>query len=306
MDIILRIAFTIPIVFGVIGCSRINAQEADIPQYDHVIILAFDGWGASSFDSASMPFLKSKIAASAWTMHKRSVLPTSSACNWASMFKGAGPEAHGYIDWNTYEPAFDIVFADHKGQFPSLFSLYRNHFPSIEMGYFYQWEGMKYIFDLDDFNHTEQFAVTVKGSDKMRDAAVKYILDKKPGLAVFFWDFPDATGHKKGWYSNEYMDELRHIDSIIETIVKACEKSEMIERTLFVITSDHGGHNQTHGQPLMSDLETPILLFGKNIVPGEIKEPVMQYDVATILADYLHLDKPIAWRGKTPLGILNL
>jgi predicted AlkP superfamily phosphohydrolase/phosphomutase len=31
-----------------------------------------------------------------YTLKMRSVLPSSSAVNWASMFMGAGPELHGY------------------------------------------------------------------------------------------------------------------------------------------------------------------------------------------------------------------
>ncbi|MBO4560992.1 MAG: hypothetical protein J5705_03360 [Bacteroidaceae bacterium] len=36
----------------VTSCTPINAQVT--PDYDHVIILAFDGWGASSFNDADM------------------------------------------------------------------------------------------------------------------------------------------------------------------------------------------------------------------------------------------------------------
>ena len=289
-------------VFIVTTCSPINAQIS--PVYDHVIILAFDGWGASSFEAADMPFLKSKIPNSAWTLHKRSILPTSSACNWASMFKGAGPEAHGYIAWNTQSPAFDISYADSKGNFPSLFSIYRDQFPDREMGYMFQWEGMKYIFDMGDFSYDKTFPVSYAGSESMKEAAATYIKSKKPGLAFFVWDYPDAVGHSKGWYTDDYMKELAHIDAIIEFIYESCIEAGILENTLFVITSDHGGHEKTHGQPVMTDLETPFMLFGKGIKPGEIKDPLMQYDVASLLAEYLRIEQPLAWRGRIPNNVL--
>ena len=301
----MRVSLLAIIVGFFIGasCTRVHAEiKSDIDQ-PHIIILAFDGWGASSFKSADMPFLKDKLGQSAWTVHKRSILPTSSACNWATMFKGAGPEAHGYIDWDTRTPAFDITYADSKGFFPSFFSIYRRSYPDQEMGYLYQWEGMKYIFDESDFNYVKEFEVSVKGSDLMKDAAVSYIIEKKPAVAAFVWDYPDKTGHTIGWYMDEYMSELSHIDGIINSIVGACAQAGIIENTLFVITSDHGGHGKTHGQPLLSDLETPFILFGKGINPVQIREPLMQYDVASILADYLSLEKPIAWRGRTPQGL---
>ena len=285
----------------VTSCTPINAQVT--PDYDHVIILGFDGWGASSFNDANMPYLKTLLPDSAWTLRKRSILPTSSACNWASMFKGAGPEAHGYIEWDTKTPVFEITYADEKGNFPSLFSLYRDNYPEREMGYLYQWEGMKYIFDMDDFNYSAMFPISVNGSEQMKEAAIDYIKNKKPGLAFFAWDYPDRSGHTEGWYTDSYFSELTHIDVIINSIVEACVQAGIIDKTLFVITSDHGGHAKTHGQPMMSDLETPFLLYGKGIKSGEIQDPLMQYDVASLLADYLCLEKPIAWRGRTPQGI---
>lgn len=291
-------------LYFLVSCTDANAHEAETQPCDkHVIILAFDGWGASSFEMASMPFLKSKIPESAWTVHKRSILPTSSACNWATMFKGIGPEAHGYIAWNTQTPAFDISFTDEKGNFPSVFSIYRRKYPGREMGYFYQWEGMKYIFDLDDFSSVKGFSVTLAGSEMMKDHTVSYIKEKKPGLACFVWDYPDKTGHSVGWYTPEYMSELSHIDTIIEAVVNSCVEAGIIDKTLFIVTSDHGGHDKTHHQPLISDLETPFVLFGQGVKAQEITVPLMQYDVASIIADYLSLDQPVAWRGKTPVDL---
>ena len=288
----------------VTACTPISAQIT--PAYDHVIILGFDGWGASSFKDANMPFLKSLLPDSAWTLDKRSILPTSSACNWATMFKGVGPEAHGYIDWDTRTPAFKVTYTDEKGNFPSLFSLYHKQFPEREMGYLYQWEGMKYIYDMDDFSYEKEFPVSYAGSEKMKEDAANYIREKKPGLAIFVWDYPDNIGHSNGWYSEDYMQELTHIDSIIEYLVDACTQAGIIDRTLFVITSDHGGHEKQHGQPLESDLETPFIIWGKGVKPGEISVPVMQYDVASILCDYFHCTQPNSWRGKSVYGIFDL
>ncbi len=301
---IMRLSFLSLLLSGamlsIILAACTPTQAEPIPDTDHIIILAFDGWGSSSFESAEMPFLKGMIPNSAWSVHKRSVLPSSSACNWASMFKGAGPEAHGYIEWDTRTPVFDVVETDEKGNFPSFFSLYRKHFPSREMGYLYQWEGMKFILDTEDFNYLQEFPVSNSGSDMMKDAAISYILDKRPSVAAFIWDYPDKVGHMNGWYSSEYMRELTHIDSIIEEIVNACSIAGILENTLFVITSDHGGHETTHGSPRMSDLETPFIMFGKRIRAGEIRAPFLQYDVAAILADYAHFEQPAAWRGMNP------
>ena len=310
----MRLGITLPTSVSVVlsllcitltSCIKSHAETVSDASDTHVYIIAFDGWGSISFSNADMPFLKSKLEESAWTLKKRSVLPTSSACNWATMFKGVGPEAHGYIDWDTRKPAFETTIKDDKGNFPSIFSLFRESFPKEKMVYFYQWEGMRYIVDIEDFDLLQMYPNTEKGSDEMASAAVECIINDRPALAAFIWDYPDKIGHSDGWYTEKYMDVLKHLDGIIESIVHACETAGIIDNAVFIVTSDHGGHDRTHGQALMSDLETPFFVFGKGIFPGEIQGPFMQYDVAAVLADYLNIKHPSGWRGVAPEGVLE-
>ena len=61
----------------------------------HVVLIGLDGWGAYSVEKANIPNIKQLMNDGSYTLTKRSVLPSSSAVNWASMFMGAGPEIHG-------------------------------------------------------------------------------------------------------------------------------------------------------------------------------------------------------------------
>ena len=70
----------------------------------HVVLIGLDGWGAYSVDKADMPNVKKLMAEGSYTLKKRSVLPSSSAVNWASMYMGAGPELHGYTEWGSQTP----------------------------------------------------------------------------------------------------------------------------------------------------------------------------------------------------------
>ena len=64
----------------------------------HVVLIGLDGWGAYSMTKADMPNVRELMANGSYTLKKRSVLPSSSAVNWASMYMGAGPELHGYTE----------------------------------------------------------------------------------------------------------------------------------------------------------------------------------------------------------------
>ena len=61
--------------------------------------------GLSSYslnNGAEMPQFRSMMQDGCYTLENRSVLPSSSAVNWASMFMGAGPELHGYTEWGSF------------------------------------------------------------------------------------------------------------------------------------------------------------------------------------------------------------
>lgn len=58
----------------------------------------------------------------AYTLKKRSALPSSSAINWASMFMGAGPELHGYTEWGSKTPELPSRVLNKNGIFPTVFN----------------------------------------------------------------------------------------------------------------------------------------------------------------------------------------
>ena len=52
----------------------------------HVILIGIDAWGAYSMNKANIPNIRSLMADGSYNLKKRSVLPSSSAPNWASMY----------------------------------------------------------------------------------------------------------------------------------------------------------------------------------------------------------------------------
>ena len=70
---------------------------------EHVILIGLDGWAAHDLDNTrnNIPNIRSLIKNGSCNMHKRSVLPSDSGVNWASMFMGVGPEMHGYTTWDS-------------------------------------------------------------------------------------------------------------------------------------------------------------------------------------------------------------
>ena len=73
------------------GCSKKSGVE-------HVFYIGLDGWGSYSVENSEMTNVKQMMQEGSWTLKKRTVLPSSSAPNWAAMFMGVGPEIHGFYE----------------------------------------------------------------------------------------------------------------------------------------------------------------------------------------------------------------
>ena len=276
-----------------------NAVQAQ-PIASHVILIGLDGWATHGLDKAhDIPNLRSLMEGGACAMHKRSVIPSSSAVNWASMFMGAGPEMHGYTTWGSKTPEVTSVATNENGIFPTIFSVIRSQRPEAETGCTFEWDGIKYVVDTLSISHVEYFEKGWKFVEENCDKIVQYILDKKPVFFAPCFDGIDGTGHEKGWYTDDYFNYIIRIDHCVGRIVQALKDAGIYDDTVIIVTGDHGGHEQGHGTLDIRDMESPLVFYGKNVrARHRLEEPIVQYDIAATIAYILGLDIPEAWRGK--------
>lgn len=269
----------------------------------HVVFIGLDGWGAYSVEKANMPNVKKLMEEGSYTLKKRSVLPSSSAVNWASMFMGAGPELHGFTDWGSKEPDLPSRELSHYGLFPSIWGLFRDAYPKAEIGYFYQWGGLRYLAEMKAMSRE----MNVKGTDDpsgKTDKAVatqsaNYIKEKRPDLIGIFFDEPDHIGHQAGHDTDKYYKKLEELDRYVGEIINAVKEAGMWENTVFIVTADHGGLEKKHGGKSMQEMQTPFIISGKGIRKGfEFQESMMQFDVASTIAYIFKLEQPQVWIGR--------
>ena len=263
-----------------VSCSTGNEWKAG-----HVIFIGMDGWGAYSVGKSDIPTIKGMMEEGSYTLHKHSVLPSSSAANWATMFMGAGTELHGYTRWNTL-------------------ALLRHAAPEAEIGHMYEWDGMHYVVDTCalsvDLHSVGPNGVTLK------DHACQYIKEKKPQLAVFAFSNPDDIGHQIGHATPEYYAKCHEMDGYVAEIVQAVKDAGIYDDTIFVLTSDHGGINKGHGGKTLMEMESPFIICGKGIRKGhEIQASMMQYDIAATLAEIFGLERPQVWTGRPMMEVFE-
>ena len=268
------------------------------PKAKHVVYIGLDGWGSYSMPKADMPTVKSLMENGCYTLKKRTVLPSSSAPNWASMFMGAGPELHGYTTWGARTPELPSRVILKNNIFPTIFQIYRDASPKAEIGVLYEWEGIKFLVDTLSVSYHAQAPDYNKYPVALCEMAENYIKSKKPSLVAICFDNPDHVGHQHGHGSEAYYDKLKELDGYIARILNAVEEAGMWEETIFIITSDHGGIGGGHGGITMNEMETPFIIAGKGVKAGGVfSESMMQYDVASTIAYIFGLEEPQVWIG---------
>ncbi len=273
---------------------------ADARKPKHIIFIGLDGWGSYSMAEADMPHVRELMTQGSWTIKKRSVLPSSSAINWASIFMGTGTEGHGYTEWDSRTPEIPSIAVSEHGIFPTIFTVTRQQMPDAELGALYEWDGIAYLVDTLALDTYRQVAEGPdNNSQPLTDAAVEYIKTQKPLIAAIIYDNPDHVGHSAGHDTPEYYEVLSYLDGQIGQIIEASKQAGIYDDTVFIISADHGGIGKGHGGKTLLEMETPLVMAGPGIKKaGELKSAVMQFDIAPTIAALIGITTPQPWIGR--------
>ena len=283
-------------LYILLGMSLLAAVSCGkSPKVEHVFFIGLDGWGSYSVEKADMPCVKQMMDEGAWTLKKRTVLPSHSAANWASMWMGVGPEVHGFYECCSKTPDLEPRLTYKNGIFPTVFQLLRDKEPDAEIGCFYEWNGIKYLIDTLSVNRYERIPQV-----DLAAVSAAYIAEKKPRLAAIVFDDPDHVGHTAGHDTPEYYAKMAELDARVGLIVEAIRDAGILDKSVIIITSDHGGIDQGHGGRTMMEMETPLVVYGSGVRKGFCFDDlsVMQYDVASMMAYLLGLEQPQPWFGR--------
>lgn len=270
-----------------------------VPGVKHVVMIGLDGLAGNTVEAAEMPTLKQMMAEGAWTLQARSILPSSSACNWASMYMGVGPEMHGYNTWGSRKPDFPSMELGETGIFPTIFTVLRRHNADYHLAAFYEWDVQGDLIDNKAVTYHQHIPMGDQGGETITNAYAEYLKANKPDFSICIFDSPDVEGHGHGWGSEPYMTRLKSADAQIAAIVEAVKEAGMYDNTIFMIVSDHGGIGRGHGSTSMDEMEAPLVFFGKGIKKGHhIQSPVVRYDTAPTIARIFGAEVPAVWRGR--------
>lgn len=274
-----------------------NACQSDKSDRPYIVIIGVDGMSSDGLMAAETPNIDRLISTGSHTLKARSVRPTSSSSNWKSMVSGAGSEHHG-VTSNAWQRDNFTIYPSVIGTepiFPTMFTVFKKHLPKERSSAYYHWKGIGRLIEesiIDDVFHGENELITI-------NSFIENFRQNTPLLNFLSVDHVDGAGHRYGHMSEKYLKSISYTDSMIGNVINAVEESGLIDKTVFIVISDHGFIGHGHGGDSMDELLIPYVLSGPGIRQGiEITDPVYIFDMAATVVDILRLPIPRAWIGR--------
>lgn len=254
------------------------------PHASRVLILSIDGLRPDAILAAPMPNLLNLMQNGASTLNARTVFPSSTLPAHASMLLGVCPSKHG-VDWNDYLPrngyasGIDLFDLAHAAGLQTVMHV-----------------GKEKLRQLTDPSSVDRFTYV---NDRDLVVAERLLDDFPQDFGVLFVHFPlvDGMGHVHGWMSWQQLSVAFRADEALGLILAELDARGLRGETLIIVTSDHGGHDTTHGYSYPEDMTIPWVVAGPGVQPKVLTTPVNIMDTAATAAFMLGLPIPPEWDG---------
>ena len=249
-------------------------------------LILIDGLRPDAILPANSPNVTALMARGASTLRATSVMPSITLPVHTSIFHSVPPTRHG-ITTNTWMPMACPL--------PGLVDVARTG--NLRSAFFHNWEPLR------DLNRPETLAFAyfrdncytdLDGDQVIADEAVRYLRSDRPDFAFVYFGTVDVAGHNHGWMSPKYLEQVKRVDGAVGTVL-----ADLPADSAVVLTSDHGGHERSHGADIPEDMLVPWMAAGKGIRRGEqLQSPVSLLDTAPTVARLLGLAPHAAWEGR--------
>lgn len=254
----------------------------------HVVILSFDGARADAIRQVMPAAL---LARAAYSFEAQTILPSTTLPAHASMVTGLDPDGHG-VRFNVWVPGSGYLSV------PTVFSLVTAQ--GGKAAAFVTKSKLLFLIRPGTAAYAEYLPFPAYGQLAAAREAVGYLAREQPHLLFIHLADLDDAGHSSGWMSPAYLAAARQVPETIAVIVDALTRMMALDRSLVIVTADHGGHGRIHGTADPQDTTIPWLAFGA-VHPGPIVARVVIYDTAATALAALGIPVPSSWQGSPVL-----
>jgi predicted AlkP superfamily pyrophosphatase or phosphodiesterase len=251
-----------------------------------LLLISFDGTRPDALSPERTPNIDAVRRRGAATMQARSVMPTMTLPCHTSVFHSVPPERHG-ITSNVWSPLarplpgiIEVAVAGGK-----------------RCGAIYNWEQLRDLSRPGNLEYSwclNTGELDMASDEAVADAALGYLVSAAPDFAFVYFGTIDTAGHRDGWMSEGYLNQLNAVDQAFGRLLAALPAD-----TTLLLMSDHGGHERTHGTDRAEDMTIPLIVAGPTIRAGyTIGRETGLLDIAPTIAHLLDLAPAPAWEGR--------
>lgn len=270
------------------GRARGRGQK-NIAMTELVVLISVDGLRPDVIFPVA-PTIHRLTLEGASALHSRTISKSSTLPSHASMVSGVDVDQHG-LGFNSYRPDRGHI------QYPTIFSEAQK--AGLSTALFVGKRKLSHLLNPDTVAHFEVGGVFC---NKVTQLAVPYLREAEPGVVFVHFSDPDGAGHRNGWMSDEYKAAVHRADRCVAEVLEALQQRGHMDRTMVLVTSDHGGHDHSHGTRKKLDRQIPWVLFGGGVKEkARIRRTVFNTDTAATIFHALGITPPASIVGKPVL-----
>jgi arylsulfatase A-like enzyme len=278
-----RLITIVCVVFAIFGGISAQSENAP-PGIERVLLLSLDGARPDALLQVEAPNIMALAArgASAWTA--QTILPPATLPAHASMLTGLDVSEHGMSHNDSLYPCPAI-------EAPTFLTM------AVEAGFRAAMVVGKEKFCQYIQTDAMDYTFARLGDRSVADRVIELLADDYEVIFAHFPN-PDYFGHLNGWMSDVYLYQLLSTDEQIGRVLDALDEHNLTDKTLIILTADHGGHGFSHGQDIPENRSIPWLIAGPGIEPGGALENVSVADTAQTILWALGLPQPESTLGR--------
>lgn len=250
-------------------------------RYKYVAVIGIDGMGAFC-NNTPTPNFDRIFENGCQTTRALSMTPTISAQNWGAMLVGAQPAVHKVTNESIGQQRYS------NNLLPSVFKRIRDHYPDALICSYANWGVINHglieeNLDVHTYSHKDDEILTEKICECIKD---------KPDFLFVQLDNVDHAGHEYGYGKSGHLERITKTDEFVGKIYDEYCKWGLIDDTLFVVITDHGGIRNGHGG--YSDEEKYIFfgVSGRTVIKGSNPLFLQTRDIAAIVLYGFGIDIP--------------
>ena len=229
-----------------------------IPAISRALIVSIDGLRPDALLRAEAPAIRSLMNRGAYTMWAQTTAVAVTLPSHVSMLTGVPPEKHG-INWNNDR----ALSPGEYSKWPTLFELSRRVGYTAAMA-----AGKSKFLALAQPGTLDWSFVpskTVISDNEVTGRAVEFIAHSAPQVLFVHLPGVDTAGHAKGWGSPTQLAAIAVADRCVGRLLEAIRSRGVLDSTVVIVTSDHGGAARSHGANDPRSREIPWIISGPGV-----------------------------------------